>query len=179
MTITAEEFFKKLEAMERSKKIDILKKIAVFCHKEYNDNSDWNSWSFKNFLWSEWELKFDQQIYLVGYAKAILDGQTIAHIKVFCGFIPSFSLIPEIRVIGTIFDLRTGKIKEIAACKEYSDPDDGYYSGFGFSDKQEEITFICDKTSEIAETISNFIKTIKPRGKTDEIVEAISNIKFY
>ena len=99
--------------MERSKKIDILKKIAVFCHKEYNDNSDWNSWSFKNFLWSEWELKFDQQIYLIGNAKVLLDSQTIAHVKVFCGFIPSFSLIPETRVTGTIFDLRTGKIKKI------------------------------------------------------------------
>jgi hypothetical protein len=160
MTITAEEFFKKLEAMERSKKIDILKKIAAFCYKKYNVNSDWNSWAFKNFLWSEWEIKCDQQICLIGNAKVILDSQTIAHVRVFCGFIPSFSLIPEIRVTGTIFDLRTGKIKEIAMCKEYGDPDNGYYSGFGISDKQEEITFIRDKTGEIAEAISNFIKTI-------------------
>jgi hypothetical protein len=160
MAITAEEFIQKLEAMGRSKKIDILKKIAAFCHKEYNDNSDWNSWAFKNFLWSEWEIKFDQQIYLIGNAKVILDSQTISHIKVFCGFIPSFSLIPEIRVTGTIFDLRTGKIKEMAVCKEYGDPDNGYYSEFGISDKQEEIAFVCDKTSEIAEAISNFIKSI-------------------
>ena len=33
MTITAEEFFKKLEAMERSKKIDILKKLRLFVTK--------------------------------------------------------------------------------------------------------------------------------------------------
>lgn len=157
---TAEKFFKKLEAMERSKKIDILRKIAAFCYKEYKANSDWNSWSFKNFLWSEWQLKADKQICLIGNAKVLLDSQTIAHVEVFCGFIPSFSLIPEIRVTGTIFDLRTGKIKEIAACKEYGDPDNGYYSGFGISDKQEEITFIRDKTGEIAEAISNFIKTI-------------------
>ena len=154
---TAEEFFKKLEAMERSKKIDILKKIAAFCYKEYNANSDWSSWAFKNFLWSEWEVR---QTYLIGNAKVLLDSQTIAHVEVFCGFIPSFSLIPEIRITGTIFDLRTGKIKKIAMCKEYGDPDAGYYSGFGISDKQEEITFIRDKTSEIAEAISNFIKTI-------------------
>jgi hypothetical protein len=160
MAITAKEFLEKSKAMGRSKKIDILKKIAAFCHKEYNDNSDWNSWAFKNFLWSEWEIKFDQQIYLIGNAKVILDSQTISHIKVFCGFIPSFSLIPEIRVTGTIFDLRTGKIKEIAMCKEYGDPDNGYYSTFGISDKQEEITFIRDKTGEIAGAISNFIKTI-------------------
>jgi hypothetical protein len=157
---TAEEFFKKLKAMEHPKKIDILKKIAAFCYKKYNDNSDWNSWAFKNFLWSEWEIKCDQQIYLIGNGKVILDSQTIAHVRVFCGFIPSFSLIPEIRVTGTIFDLRTGKIKEIAMCKEYGDPDNGYYSGYGISDKQEEITFIRDKTSEIAEAISNFIKSI-------------------
>ena len=158
MTITPKEFFDMPQRIDQ--KIDILKKIAAFCHKKYNDNSDWNSWVFKNFLWSEWELKFDEQIYLIGNAKVLLDSQTIAHIKVFCGFIPSFSLIPEIRVIGTIFDLRTGKIKKIAACKEYSDPDAGYYSGFGISDKQDEITFIRDKTEEIVETISNFIKTI-------------------
>ena len=158
MTITAEEFFKKQEAMGRSKKIDILKKIAAFCHKEYNANSDWNSWSFKNFLWSEWKIVSDQRIYLTSNAKVLLDSQTIAHVKVFCGFISSFSLIPEIRVTGTIFDLRTGKIKETAMCKEYGDPDAGYYSGT--SDKQEEITFIRDKTSEIAETMSSFIKTI-------------------
>ncbi len=153
MTITAKEFLE-------MNKIDILKKIAAFCHKEYNDNSDWNSWAFKNFLWSEWEIKFDQQIYLIGNAKVILDSQTIAHVRVFCGSIPSFGLIPEVRVTGTIFDLRTGKIKEIAMCKEYGDPDNGYYSTFGISDKQEEITFIRDKTGEIAGAISNFIKTI-------------------
>ena len=66
MTITAKKFLE-------MNKIDILKKIAAFCHKEYNDNSDWNSWSFKNFLWSEWELKFEQQIYLTGNAKVLLD----------------------------------------------------------------------------------------------------------
>lgn len=157
MTITPEEFFNKLEAMERSKKIDILKKIAAFCYKEYNANSDWSSWAFKNFLWSEWEVR---QAYLIGNAKVLLDNQTIAHVEVFCGFIPSFSLIPEIKVTGTIFDLRTGKIKKMAMCKEYGDPDNGYCSGFGISDKQEEINFIRDKTSEIAEAMSNFIKTI-------------------
>lgn len=157
MTITSEEFFNKLEAIKRSKKIDILKKIAAFCYKEYNANSDWSSWAFKNFLWSEWEVR---QTYLIGNAKVLLDNQTIAHVEVFCGFIPSFSLIPEIKVTGTIFDLRTGKIKKMAMCKEYSDPDNGYCSGFGISDKQEEINFIRDKTSEIAEAISNFIKTI-------------------
>lgn len=170
MTITAEEFFKKLEAMERSKKIDILKKIAVFCHKEYNDNSDWNSWVFKNFLWSEWELKFDEQIYLIGNAKALLDRQTIAHVKVFCGFISY--LTPVVRVTSTLFNLRTG---ETAFCDKSNYDDDVYCSLY----KQDEIIFIRDKTEEIVETISNFIKTIKPRGKTDEIVEAISNIKFY
>ena len=154
---TAEEFFKKSEAIERSKKIDILKKIAAFCYKEYNANSDWSSWAFKNFLWSEWEVR---QTYLIGNAKVLLDNQTIAHVEVFCGFIPSFSLIPEIKVTGTIFDLRTGKIKKMAMCKEYGDPDNGYYSGFGISDKQEEINFIRNKTSEIAKAISNFIKTI-------------------
>lgn len=156
---TAEEFFKKLEAIERTHKTRLLQKIASFCYKEYNANSDWNSWSFKNFLWSEWQLKFDEQICLIANARVLLDSQTIAHVEVFCGFIPSFGLIPEIRLTGTIFDLRTGKIKEIAMCKEYGDPDNGYYSTFGISDKQEEITFIRDKTGEIAEAISNFIKT--------------------
>ena len=170
MTITAEEFFKKLEAMERSKKIDILKKIAAFCHKEYNKKSFWDSWAFKNFLWSEWELKFDQQIYLIGNAKALLDRQTIAHVKVFCGFISY--LTPVVRVTSTIFNLRTG---ETAFCDKSNYDDDVYCSLY----KQDEIIFIRDKTEEIVETISNFIKTIKPRGKTDEIVEAISNIKFY
>lgn len=154
MTITTKEFFNK------PRRIDILKKIAAFCHKEYNDNSDWNSWSFKNFIWSEWELKCDRQIYLIGNGKVLLDSQTIAHVKVLCAFTTSFSLIPKITVTGAIFDLRTGKIKKIAECKEYDDPDDGYYSGFGVSDKQKEITFVRDKVSEIAENISNFINTI-------------------
>jgi hypothetical protein len=149
MTITAKEFLE-------MNKIDILKKIAAFCHKEYNDNSDWNSWAFKNFLWSEWEIKFDQQIYLIGNAKVILDSQTIAHVRVFCGSIPSFGLIPEVRVTGTIFNLRTGQIKEIAFCDKSNYDDDVYCSLY----KQDEIIFICDKTSEIVETISNFIKTI-------------------
>ena len=102
---TAEEFFKKLDAKGRSKKIDILKKIAAFCHKKYNDNSDWSSWVFKNFLWSEWELKFDQQNYLVGNGKVLLDSQTIAHVKVFCGFISNSK--PVVRVTSTLFNLRT------------------------------------------------------------------------
>ena len=151
MTITPEEFFKKLEAMERSKKIDILKKIAVFCHKEYNDNSDWNSWSFKNFLWSEWQLKFDEQIYLIGNAKALLDRQTIAHVKVFCGFISN--LKPVVRVTSTLFNLRTGE----TAFYDKSNYDDDVYCSLY---KQDEITFIRDKTEEIVETISNFVKTI-------------------
>ena len=151
MTITPEEFFKKLEAMERSKKIDILKKIAVFCHKEYNDNSYWNSWAFKNFLWSEWELKFDKQICLIGNGKVLLDRQTIAHVKVFCGFI--LYLSPVVRVTSTLFDLKTG---ETAFCDKSNYDDDVYCSLY----KQDEITFIRDKTEEIVETISNFIKTI-------------------
>ena len=151
MTITPEEFFKKLEAMERSKKIDILKKIAAFCHKEYNDNSYWNSWVFKNFLWSEWQLKFDEQIYLIGNAKALLDRQTIAHVKVFCGFISN--LKPVVRVTSTLFNLRTGE----TAFYDKSNYDDDVYCSLY---KQDEITFIRDKTEEIVETISNFIKTI-------------------
>lgn len=167
---TAEEFFKKQEAMERSKKIDILKKIAAFCYKEYNANSDWSSWAFKNFLWSEWQLKFDEQIYLIGNGKVLLDRQTIAHVKVFCGFISN--LKPVVRVTSTLFNLRTG---EASFCDKSNYDGDVYCSLY----KQNEITFIRDKTEEIVETISNFIKTIKPRDKTDEIVEAISNIKFY
>lgn len=151
MSITPEEFFNKLEAMERSKQIDILKKIAAFCHKEYNDNSYWNSWAFKNFLWSEWQLKFDEQIYLIGNAKVLLDSQTIAHVKVFCGFI--FDIKPVVRVTSTIFDLRTG---ETAFCDKSNYDDDVYCSLY----KQDEIIFIRDKTEEIVETISNFIKTI-------------------
>ena len=159
MTITPEEFFKKLEAMERSKKIDILKKIAAFCYKEYNANSDWSSWAFKNFLWSEWQLIFNGQIYLIGNAKVLLNSQTIAHIKVFCGFMSD--LRPVVRVTSTIFDLRTGQIKEIAFCDKSNYDNDVFCSN---SYKQEEITFIRafirDKTDEIVETISNFIKTI-------------------
>lgn len=151
MAITAEEFFKKLDAKGRSKKIDILKKIAAFCHKEYNDNSDWSSWSFKNFLWSEWQLKFDEQIYLIGNGKVLLDRQTIAHVKVFCGFISN--LKPVVRVLVTLFNLRTG---ETAFCDKSNYDDDVYCSLY----KQDEITFIRDKTEEIVETISNFIKTI-------------------
>ena len=152
MTITAEEFFKKLDAKGRSKKIDILKKIAAFCHKEYNDNSDWSSWSFKNFLWSEWQLKFDEQIYLIGNGKVLLDRQTIAHVKVFCGFISN--LKPVVRVLVTLFNLRTG---ETAFCDKSNYDDDVYCSLY----KQDEITFIRDKTEEIVETISNFIKRIR------------------
>lgn len=151
MAITAEEFFKKLDAKGRSKKIDILKKIAAFCHKEYNDNSDWSSWSFKNFLWSEWQLKFDEQIYLIGNGKVLLDRQTIAHVKVFCGFISY--LTPVVRVTSTIFNLRTG---ETAFCDKSNYDDDVYCSLY----KQDEIIFIRDKTDEIVETISNFVKTI-------------------
>ena len=153
MTITPKEFFDMPQKIDQ--KIDILKKIAAFCHKEYNDNSDWNSWSFKNFLWSEWQLKFVHQIYLIGNAKAILDGQTIAHIKVFCGFISN--LKPVVRVTSTIFNLRTGQIKEIAFCDKSNYDDNVFCSNLY---KQKEITFIRDKTEEIVETISNFIKTI-------------------
>ena len=153
MTITPKEFFDMPQKIDQ--KIDILKKIAAFCHKEYNANSNWDSWSFKNFLWSEWQLKFDEQIYLIGNAKAILDGQTIAHIKVFCGFISN--LKPVVRVTSTIFNLRTGQIKEIAFCDKSNYDDNVFCSNLY---KQEEIDFICDKTDEIVETISNFIKTI-------------------
>ena len=153
MTITPKEFFDMPQKIDQ--KIDILKKIAAFCHKEYNANSNWDSWSFKNFLWSEWQLKFVHQIYLIGNAKAILDGQTIAHIKVFCGFISN--LKPVVRVTSAIFDLRTGQIKEIAFCDKSSYDDNVFCSNLY---KQKEITFIRDKTEEIVETISNFIKTI-------------------
>lgn len=152
MTITAKEFFEKLEAIERSKKIDILKKIAAFCHKEYNDNSDWSSWSFKNFLWSEWRLKFDEQIYLIGNGKVLLDRQTIAHVKVFCGFISNLS--PVVRVTITLFDLKTG---ETAFCDKSNYDDDVFCSNIY---KQSHLVFIRDKTDEIVEAISNFIKTI-------------------
>lgn len=158
MTITSEEFFNKLEAIKRSKKIDILKKIAAFCHKEYNDNSNWNSWAFKNFLWSEWELKFEQQIYLIGNAKVLLDSQTIAHIKVMCHY-RDFHDLPVVKVKSRIFDLRTGQIKEIYKYIGFS-YHESLYSDIENPDKQDEIIFIRDKTSEIVETISNFIKTI-------------------
>ena len=158
MTITAEEFFKKLEAMERSKKIDILKKIAAFCHKEYNKKSFWDSWAFKNFLWSEWELKFDEQIYLIGNAKALLDRQTIAHIKVMCHYRDSNDL-PVVKVKTRIFDIRTGQIKEIYKYIGFS-YHESLYSDIENPAKQNEIDFICDKTDEIVETISNFVKTI-------------------
>lgn len=148
---TAEEFLKKQEAIERSKKIDILKKIAVFCHKEYNANSNWNSWAFKNFLWSEWKIVSDKQLYLIGNAKVLLDSQTIAHIKVFCGFISNSK--PVVRVTSTLFNLGTG---ETAFCDKSNYDDDVYCSLY----KQDEIIFIRDKTEEIVETISNFIKTI-------------------
>ena len=158
MTITAEEFFKNLEAMERSKKIDILKKIAAFCHKEYNKKSFWDSWAFKNFLWSEWELKFDEQIYLIGNAKVLSDKQTVAHIKVMCHYRDSNDL-PVVKVKTRIFDIRTGQIKEIYKYIGFS-YHESLYSDIENPDKQNEIDFICDKTDEIVETISNFIKTI-------------------
>lgn len=153
---TAEEFFKKLDAKGRSKKIDILKKIAAFCHKEYNDNSDWSSWSFKNFLWSEWQLKFDEQIYLIGYAKVLLDSQTIAHINVMCYYRGSSGL-PVVKVKTRIFDIRTGEIKEIYRYIGSSYDEALVWDESETSDKQDEIDFICDKTDEIVESISNFI----------------------
>jgi len=158
MTITAEEFFKKLEAMERSRKARILQKIAAFCYKEYNNNSDWNSWAFKSLLWSEWQLKFDEQIHLIGNAKVLLDKQTIAHIKVMCHYRDSDDL-PAVKVKSRIFDLRTGQIKEIYKYIGFS-YHESLYSDVENPDKQNEIDFICDKTDEIVEAISNFIKTI-------------------
>jgi hypothetical protein len=158
MTITAEEFFKKLEAIERTHKTRILQKIASFCYKEYNANSDWNSWSFKNFLWSEWQLKFDEQICLIANARVLLDSQTIAHIKVMCHYRDSGDL-PIVKVKSRIFDLRTGQIKEIYRYIGFS-YHESLYSDIENPDKQNEIDFICDKTDEIVETISNFIKTI-------------------
>ena len=164
MTITPEEFSKKLEAMKHTKKVDILKKIANFCHKEYNDNSDWDSWSFRNFLWSEWEIRCNQEISLIGNAKVLVDSQIIAHVKVFCGL---SSPIPRVKVTSTLFDLRTGQIKEITKyekhcviSKFWEDPEFRYYTGSENSDKQEEITFIREKTDKIVETISSFAKSI-------------------
>jgi len=163
MTITLEEFSKKLEAMKHAKKVDMLKKIANLCHKKYNDNSDWNSWSFKNFLWSEWKLECSQEIFLTGNAQVLLSSQIIAHVKVFCSLSSS---IPIVKVTSTLFDLRTGQIKEITKyekhcliSKFWEDPEFEYYTRYGVSDKQEEITFIREKTDEIVETISSFIKT--------------------
>ena len=158
MTITTKEFFEKLEAIKRSKKIDILKKIAAFCYKEYNANSDWNSWSFKSLFWSEWELKLEQQIYLTGNAKVLLDSQTIAHIKVMCHYRDSAGL-PVVKVKSRIFDLRTGQIKEIYRYIGFNHHE-SLYSDIENPSKQNEIDFICDKTDKIVEAISNFIKTI-------------------
>ncbi len=152
---TPKEFFDMPQKIDQ--KIDILKKIAAFCHKEYNDNSNWNSWAFKNFLWSEWEPKFEQQIYLIGNAKAILDSQTIAHIKVVCHYRDSAGL-PVVKVKSRIFDLRTGQIKEIYRYIGFS-YHESLYSDIENPDKQNEIDFICDKTDEIVEAISNFIRT--------------------
>lgn len=160
MTITLEEFSKKLEAIKHTKKVDILKKIANFCHKEYNDNSDWDSWSFRNFLWSEWEISCsNQDIFLTGNAKVLVDSQIIAYVKVFCCFI---DLEPMVIATSTISDLRTGQIKEIAKywVSRFGDNLELRHSRFGRSDKQEEITFIREKTDEIVETISSFVKSI-------------------
>ena len=79
--------------MGRSKKIDIFKKIAVFCYKEYNTWSFWDNWLFKNFLWSEWKIVSDQHIYLTGNAKVLLDSQTIAHVNVMCYYRNSDNLL--------------------------------------------------------------------------------------
>ena len=156
---TAEEFLKKQEAIERSKKIDILKKIAVFCHKEYNANSNWNSWAFKNFLWSEWKIVSDKQLYLIGNAKVLLDSQTIAHINVMCYYRGSSGL-PVVKVRTRIFDIRTGEIKEIYRYIGSSYDEALVWDESEASDKQDKIDFICDKTDEIVEVISNFMKTI-------------------
>ena len=156
---TAEEFFKKLEAMERSKKIDILRKIANFCYKEYNTWSFWDNWLFKHLLWSEWRIVSEKQIYLLGNAKALLDSQTIAHIRVMCYYRDSAGK-PAVKVRSRILDTRTGEIKEIYRYIGLSYDEALVWDESEISDKQDEIDFILDKTDEIVEAISNFIRTI-------------------
>lgn len=159
MTITPEEFFKKLEAIERSKKIDILKKIASFCYEEYNTWSFWDNWLFKHFLWSEWKIVSEKRIYLLGNTKVLLDSQTIAHIKVMCYYRNSDDL-PVVKARSRIFDIRTGEIKEIYRYIGLSYDEALAWNKSETFDKQDKIDFICDKTDEIVEVISNFIKTI-------------------
>lgn len=156
---TAKEFFEKLEAIERSKKIDILKKIAAFCYKEYNTWSFWDNWLFKYLLWSEWKIVSEKQIYLLGNAKTLLDSQTIAHIQVMCYYRDSAGL-PVVKVKSRIFDIRTGEMKEIYRYIGLSYDEALVWDESEISDKQDEINFILDKTDEIVEAISNFIKTI-------------------
>lgn len=155
---TAEEFFKKLEAIERTQKTRILQKIASFCYKEYNTWSFWDNWLFKHFLWSEWKIVSEKRIYLLGNAKVLLDSQTIAHINVMC-YYRSSSGLPVVKVKTRIFDIRTGEIKEIYRYIGSSYDEALVWDESETSDKQDEIDFICDKTDEIVESISNFIKT--------------------
>lgn len=151
MTITAEKFFNK------SRRIDVLRKIAAFCYKEYNTWSFWDNWLFKNnLLWSEWKIVSDKQIYLIGNAKVLLDSQTIAHINVMCYYRGSSGL-PIVKVKTRIFDIRTGEIKEIYRYIGSSYDEALVWDESETSDKQDEIDFICDKTDEIVESISNFI----------------------
>lgn len=147
---TAEKF------LNKPQRIDILKKIAAFCHKEYNTWSFWGNWLFKNLLWSEWKIVSDRQIYLIGNAKVLLDSQTIAHINVMCYYRGSSGL-PVVKVRTRIFDIRTGEIKEIYRYIGSSYDEALVWDESEASDKQDEIDFICDKTDEIVESISNFI----------------------
>lgn len=142
-----------------SKQVDILERIAVFCHKEYNTWSFWDNWLFKNFLWSEWKIVSDQRIYLTGNAKVLLDSQTIAHVNVMCYYRNSDNL-PIVKVRSRIFDIKTGEIKEIYRYIGLSYDEAIVWDNSKTSNKQDEIDFICDKTDEIVEAISNFIKTI-------------------
>ena len=147
---TAEKFFNKPQ------RIDILKKIAAFCYKEYNAWSFWDNWLFKHLLWSEWKIVSEKQIYLIGNAKVLLDIQTIAHINVMCYYRGSSGL-PVVKVKTRIFDIRTGEIKEIYRYIGSSYDEALVWDKSETSDKQDEIDFICDKTDEIVESISNFI----------------------
>ena len=139
------------------KRVDILEKIDVFCHKKYNTWSFWDNWLFKNFLWSEWKIVSDL---LTNNAKVLLDSQTIAHVNVSVGYYRSFDDLPIVKVRSRIFDLRTGKIKEIYRYIGLSYDEAIVWDNSKASNKQDKIKFICDKTDEIVETISNFIKTI-------------------
>jgi hypothetical protein len=150
MNTTTEKFFNK------PRRIDILKKIAAFCYKEYNTWSFWDNWLFKYLLWSEWKITSATRIYLMGNAKVLLDSQTIAHIKVMC-YYRDFDDLPVVKVRSRKFDLRTGEIKEIYRYIGLSYNEALVWDESEISDKQDEIDFILDKTDEIVKSLSDFI----------------------